>query len=73
MCQRRKNEKRKALTFENERLIRVPDIVKCPWIITKFEKYATRGIGENTDWFGVEGMPICLNHIGVEFTPVHIC
>jgi len=64
--------KRKALIFENERLVRVPDIVKRPWITTKFEKYAARGVGENTDWFGEVGMPIFLSRISVEFTPVRI-
>ena len=41
--------KSKVPTFENERPIRIPDIVKRPCITTKFEKHATRDIGENTE------------------------
>ena len=72
MSKYKKRRKRKVLTFENERLVRVPDIVKHPWITTKFEKYAARGVGENTDRFGVIAMPIFLSRISVEFTPVRI-
>jgi hypothetical protein len=64
--------KGKALTFENERPVRIPDIVKRPRITTKFEKYAARGVGENTDWFGVVGMPIFLSRLSVEFLPIRI-
>ena len=72
MSKYKKSRKIKVLTFENERLVRVPDIVKRPWITTKFEKYAARGVGENTDWFGVIAMLIFLSRINVESAPVHI-
>jgi len=64
--------KSKALTFENERLVLDPDIVKRPRRTTKFEKYATRGVGENTDWFGVVRMPIFPSRRRFEFFPVRI-
>jgi hypothetical protein len=64
--------KSKAPTFENERPVRIPDIVKRPCITTKFEKYTTQGVGENTDWFGVVGMPIFLSRLSVEFLPICI-
>ena len=72
MSKQKKKTKSKALTFENERPVRIPDIVKRPCVTTKFEKYTTRGVGENTDWFGVVGMPIFLSCLGVEFLPICI-
>ena len=38
--------------------------------MTKFEKYATRDVGENADWFGGVGMPIFLSRRSIEFLPV---
>ena len=72
--QKKKKRKARSFTFENERLVRVPDVVKRPWFTTKFEKYATRGVGKNTDWdwFSLVGMPIFLSRISVEFTPACI-
>ena len=61
----RKKNKSKALTFENERPVRTPNIVKGPCFMTKFEKYATWCVGENTDRFRVVGMPIFLSRLSI--------
>jgi hypothetical protein len=60
----------RPLTFENEGFVRVPDVVKCPWIRTEFEEYPTGGIGEDVDRSGVIGRPIFLGRFGVEFAPI---
>jgi hypothetical protein len=61
---------RKILTFKDESVIHVPDIVISPWNWTKFKKYPAWAIGENTDWMGVVSVPIFLCRFSVEFAPV---
>jgi hypothetical protein len=65
-------KKRKTQTFENERLVHVPDIVKSPRSLADLEKYSAWGIREDVDWLGMVGMPIFVGRFCVEFMPVRI-
>ena len=64
-----KDSEQKRFTFENERIVHVADIVKCPWILTEFEKYPSRDIGKSIYPMGI---PIMLNRISGECIQVCI-
>jgi len=69
MLARVEDSEQKVFTFENERIVHVPDVVKCPQIPTEFDKYPSRDIGKN---IYLAGIPIVLNRISSECVPVCI-
>ena len=64
-----KYSEQQGLTFENECIVHVADVVKCPQILAEFEKYPPRDIGKNTYLVSIPNM---LNRISSECIPVCI-